>query len=96
MKPVCLIGSKKSNIDDINELSMDQEISIIGMGWLEEKRSFEDDVHPLKLQHAQVKRVPIDKCFKQTYPNLKWPPNDIKGTKYRQIILGPGTYNNIT
>ena len=96
VKPVCLIGSKKSNINEIDDLSLDQEISIIGMGWLEEKTSFEDDVHPLRLQHAQVKRVPIEKCFKQTYPNLKWPPNDIKGTKYRQIILGPGTYNNIT
>ena len=81
MTPVCLIGSKKSNIDEINDLSLDQEISIIGMGWLRGK-NFEDAVHPLKLQHAQVKRVGTDKCFKKTFPNIKQPPNDFSGIQY--------------
>ena len=70
IKPICLIDSKKSKINEIDELSLDQEITIVGMGWVKEKKKYGEEAHPLKLQHTKVKRIPVKKCFKKVYPRL--------------------------
>ena len=54
----------------INELSLDQEITIVGMGWVKDKKKYGEEAHPLKLQHTKVKRIPVKKCFKKVYPRL--------------------------
>ena len=54
----------------LNELSLDQEITIVGMGWVKDKKKYGEEAHPLKLQHTKVKRIPVKKCFKKVYPRL--------------------------
>ena len=82
IKPICLIGSKKSKINEINELSLDQEITIVGMGWVKDKKKYGEEAHPLKLQYTKVKKIPVKKCFQEVYPRLG------KKSKFPKDFLG--------
>lgn len=82
IKPICLIGSKNSKINEINELSLDQEITIVGMGWVKDKKKYGEEAHPLKLQYTKVKKIPVKKCFQEVYPRLG------KKSKFPKDFLG--------
>ena len=77
VRPICLPNPKVIP-SDINELSLDEDITIIGMGDVG-KKGTKQNIRPLKLQYAEMKRVSPHQCLRKW--GISHPPSDFDSIK---------------
>ena len=70
VRPICLPDPKVIP-SDINKLSLDEDITIIGMGYIGKKwtkdyiKPLKENIKPLKLQYAKMERLSPYLCLKK-------------------------------
>ena len=64
VRPICLPDPKVIP-SDINKLSLDEDITIIGMGYIGKKGTTKENIKALKLQYAKMKRLSPQQCLKK-------------------------------
>ena len=76
VRPICLPETKVIP-SDINKLSLDEDITIIGMGYIG-KKGTKKKIGALKLQYAEMKRLSPHDCLRK----LNWtPPRNLNSIK---------------
>ena len=64
VRPICLPDPKVIP-SDINKLSLDEDITIIGMGYIGKKGTTKENIKPMKLQYAKMERLSPQQCLKK-------------------------------
>ena len=78
VRPICLPETKVIR-SDINNLSLNEDITIIGMGYIGEKGTMtKKKIGALKLKYAEMKRLSPHDCLRK----LNWtPPRNLNSIK---------------
>ena len=77
VRPICL-PKPKVIPSDINKLSLEEDITIIGMGVIG-KKGTKKNLNPLKLQYAKMKRLSPRECLRKWL--IMYPPSDFDSIK---------------
>ena len=77
VRPICL-PDPRIIPNDINKLSLEEDVTIIGMGVVG-KKGTKKDLNPLKLQYANMKRLSPQQCLKKWF--FSRPPSDFESVK---------------